>query len=245
LHAAVAGSQINQRLNVTKGVLLLRSVDKLNKYLLGWLLGRFLDRRYRLGLGLRGKDLGGAADEHTVLLEALDQPVIGAVASNAALDTGETEIEVVVIALGAVVVGIGDGSLAAVAADSIFQSRARVGANGRGHATKVRIRHNRAVGLVNGGVLEISKVSRDTLRIPSGNAVPQPYLFLRRVVSDTKRDIFKCGHRLNRFDNGLLLHNRSGLFDRRLDGLRSRLIDRRIFLDLVGLGRLNRSNSDL
>lgn len=158
MHAAVASSQINQRLNVTRGDLLSRHLDRIDNHF----LDRFLDRRHLLGLGLRGKDLGSAADERAILLEALDQPVVGAVAGNAAPDTGETEIEIVVIALGAVVVNIGDGLLAAVAADSIFQSRS-VRANRWGHATKVRISHNRAVSLVNDRVLESSKVSCDAL----------------------------------------------------------------------------------
>ena len=66
--------------------------------------------------------LRGAANEDTVLLESLDQPVVGSIAGNSALYTSEAEIKVIIIALGAVVVDVRYGSLAAVAADSVLQN---------------------------------------------------------------------------------------------------------------------------
>lgn len=71
-----------------------------------------------LALLARSDGLGGAGDDLATLVGgALDQPVVAAVAGSAVVDAGLAEIEVTVLAGGAVVVDIGDGLLAVVAAD--------------------------------------------------------------------------------------------------------------------------------
>jgi hypothetical protein len=80
--------------------------------------GRLLGR---LGLRLRlGSDtLRGAVDDDATLDKSFDQPVVGSVASNTLIDTLLAKIKIALIAGRAMVVRLGNGPLAAVAADRI------------------------------------------------------------------------------------------------------------------------------
>lgn len=92
------------------------------------LLHRIRERLLGLGLSLGGTLLGSARHKDAIPLEPLDHPVVRAVARNASLDARQAEIKVVVIALVAVIVAIGNRPLAAVAADTeISEAEARVG----------------------------------------------------------------------------------------------------------------------
>jgi hypothetical protein len=85
--------------------------------------GRLLARLWGLGLGRNA--LSGAIDERTVLDEPLDQPVIGALARLALVNTFLAEIKVSIVASRAMVMSPRDGLVTDVAAYSVRARRAR------------------------------------------------------------------------------------------------------------------------
>jgi len=79
-------------------------------------LDRYLSRLLNLGLGPGGNRLGSAVHDLAVLDDPLDEPVVDTVASDALIDAVLAKVEVAVVAGRAVVVGIGNCLIAAVAA---------------------------------------------------------------------------------------------------------------------------------
>lgn len=78
-------------------------------------------------LGLGSDGLGGAVHKDTVSDESLEQPVVGAVAGDALVDTILAQVKVAVITRGAVVMGVGDCFVTAVAAYCEVADRIRRG----------------------------------------------------------------------------------------------------------------------
>lgn len=167
-HNAKAGPSSSQRLEHgvrKRGNLVLRFNLWLNLRFglnldLGLNLGLNGGLNLDLGLRLRGDGLGGALHELAVDSRALDQPVILAVAGDALVDAGLAEVEISVVAGGAVVVNIGDGQLAAVAADGkgSASSRADGGSLISGEGTRLRDRE-RGLGCVPASSVRASRLS--------------------------------------------------------------------------------------
>jgi len=142
LHAAVAGPRAGEHLVVENRDNPLQSHGSRA----GGLLGLFL----RLGLGSQA--LRRAVDDDAVLDETLDQPVVGSLACDTLVDTALAEVEVAIVASGAVVVSVRDGHVAAVAAHGIIGMYGRaVDSAGRGWRGNLG-RHRR------GGLLGLGKI---------------------------------------------------------------------------------------
>lgn len=138
MNAVVAGSDVVEGLvRRNRGLCRRRGEPACDVQLISELLPKLLELLHRvrerfllglLGLGLGRELLRSARHEDAVPLEPLDHPVVGAVTRDAALNARHAEIKVVIVALVAVIVAVGNGPLAAVAADTeISEAEAGVG----------------------------------------------------------------------------------------------------------------------